>query len=87
MLAATIASLGLYTYFVPVMATGAMGSVDNITPYLWAWGIGGVLGSVLVGSLVDKVRRPATLVVGILAILALRCSPSGSPPPSPRCSR
>ncbi|GAA5204257.1 MFS transporter [Streptomyces thinghirensis] len=70
-LLAAIASLGLYTYFVPVMATGAMGSVDNITPYLWAWGIGGVLGSVLVGSLVDKVRRPATLVVGILAILAL----------------
>ncbi|MEV0275061.1 MFS transporter [Streptomyces sp. NPDC050610] len=70
-LLAAVASLGLYTYFVPVMATGAMGSVDNITPYLWAWGVGGVLGSILIGSLVDKVRRPATLVVGILVILTL----------------
>ncbi|MFI8438385.1 MFS transporter [Streptomyces sp. NPDC079020] len=70
-LLAAIASLGLYTYFVPVMATGAMGSVETITPYLWAWGIGGVVGSILIGSLVDRVRRPATLVVGILAILVV----------------
>ncbi|GCB50682.1 MFS transporter [Streptomyces sp. NL15-2K] len=68
---AAVASLGLYTYIAPVMETGAMGGVDNITPYLWAWGIGGVLGSVLVGPLVDRVRRPQTLVVGILALLTL----------------
>lgn len=68
---AAVASLGLYTYIAPVMATGAMGSVDNITPYLWAWGIGGVLGSVLIGPLVDRVRRPYLLVVGILVLLTV----------------
>ncbi|MFI0975748.1 MFS transporter [Streptomyces sp. NPDC021093] len=70
-LLAAVASLGLYTYFVPVMATGTMGGVENITPYLWAWGLGGVIGSIAIGSLVDRVRRPATLVVGILAILVV----------------
>ncbi|MFC7304819.1 MFS transporter [Streptomyces monticola] len=69
-LAAT-ASLGLYTYFAPVMADESMGGVENITPYLWAWGIGGVLGSILIGTLVDKVRRPYTLVVGIMALLVV----------------
>ncbi|MFV0130027.1 MFS transporter [Streptomyces sp. HMX112] len=68
---AAVASLGLYTYFAPVMASDAMGGVESITPYLWAWGIGGVVGSVLIGSLVDRVRRPYTLVVGILALLVL----------------
>ncbi|MGK5497892.1 MFS transporter [Streptomyces sp. URMC 125] len=68
---AAVASLGLYTYIAPVMGTRAMGGVDDITPYLWAWGIGGVLGSILIGPLVDRVRRPATLVVGILTLLTL----------------
>ncbi|MGX1133522.1 putative MFS family arabinose efflux permease [Streptomyces glaucescens] len=68
---AAVASLGLYTYIAPVMATGSMGDVGNITPYLWAWGIGGVLGSVLIGPLVDRVRRPYLLVVGILGLLTL----------------
>ncbi|MFD4659537.1 MFS transporter [Kitasatospora sp. NPDC058444] len=66
---AAVASLGLYTYLAPVMESGAMGSVDNITPYLWAWGIGGVIGSFLIGPLVDRVRRPYSLVVGILVLL------------------
>ncbi|MFC9032095.1 MFS transporter [Streptomyces arboris] len=70
-LLAAIASLGLYTYFAPVMASGAMGSVEGITPYLWAWGIGGVVGSIAIGSLVDRTGRPYTLVVAILAILVV----------------
>ncbi|MEV4436010.1 MFS transporter [Streptomyces sp. NPDC049555] len=68
---AAVASLGLYTYIAPVMATDAMGSVDSITPYLWAWGIGGVIGSFLIGPLVDRVRRPYALVVGILVLLTV----------------
>ncbi|GGZ22803.1 chloramphenicol resistance protein [Streptomyces inusitatus] len=66
---AAVASLGLYTYIAPVMATDAMGEVESITPYLWAWGIGGVIGSVLIGTLVDRVRRPYFLVVGALVLL------------------
>ncbi|MCC3766903.1 MFS transporter [Streptomyces sp. UNOC14_S4] len=68
---AAVASLGLYTYFAPVMESDGMGSVGNVTPYLWAWGIGGVIGSVLIGRLVDKAPRPCTLVVGILVLLVL----------------
>ncbi|WP_205519175.1 MFS transporter [Streptomyces olivoreticuli] len=68
---AAVASLGLYTYFAPVMESESMGGVEGITPYLWAWGIGGVVGSVLIGTLVDRVRCPYTLVVGILALLVL----------------
>ncbi|MEU1287648.1 MFS transporter [Kitasatospora sp. NPDC005856] len=68
---AAVASLGLYTYLAPVMGSGTMGSVDDITPYLWAWGIGGVIGSFLIGPLVDRVRRPYSLVVGILVLLTV----------------
>ncbi|RLU94596.1 MFS transporter [Streptomyces griseocarneus] len=67
---AAVASLGLYTYFAPVMESGSMGNVGNVTPYLWAWGIGGVVGSVLIGRLVDR-GRPYALVVGILVLLVL----------------
>ncbi|MGI5352309.1 MFS transporter [Streptomyces sp. CA-250714] len=81
---AAVASLGLYTYLAPVMAARPMGEVDGITPYLWAWGIGGVAGSVLVGPLVDRLRRPYAVVTGIglllvLALAALRPAASLSP--------
>lgn len=68
---AAVASLGLYTYLAPLMASPSMGKVDGITPYLWAWGIGGVAGSLLVGPLVDRVRRPRVLVSGIMALLVV----------------
>ncbi|MFI0226995.1 MFS transporter [Streptomyces lydicus] len=49
---AAVASLGLYTYLAPVLA--AAGGIGGVAPYLWAWGAGGVLGSVLAGPLVDR---------------------------------
>ncbi|HBS78571.1 MAG TPA: MFS transporter, partial [Pseudomonas sp.] len=36
---------------------------------LWVWGIGGVLGSFLVGPIVDRVRGPL-LVLAIMIILS-----------------
>ncbi|GAA2088463.1 MFS transporter [Streptomyces albiaxialis] len=66
---AAVGSLGLYTYLAPVMESREMGGVHGITPYLWAWGVGGVLGSVLIGPLVDRFRRPYALVVGVMAVL------------------
>lgn len=39
-LLAAVASLGMYTFMVPLMADPAYGGVDNITPYLWVWGLG-----------------------------------------------
>ncbi|MFG2206837.1 MFS transporter [Streptomyces sp. NPDC048638] len=64
---AAVASLGLYTYLAPVLA--AAGGVDRVAPYLWAWGAGGVLGSVLAGPLVDRTGRARTLVGVVLAVI------------------
>src|SRR5262249_27056872 len=62
-------SLGLYTY----VASMAHGSV---TWLLWAWGIGGLIGSSAVGRFVDGTGRPrevfaVVLVLLITAMLAL----------------
>ncbi|MFB7632762.1 MFS transporter [Streptomyces sp. NPDC056149] len=64
---AAVASLGLYTYLAPVLA--AAGGVHEVTPYLWAWGAGGVLGSVLAGPLVDRTGRVRPLVGGVLLVI------------------
>ncbi|MFF9900260.1 MFS transporter [Streptomyces longispororuber] len=66
-----VSSLGLYTYLAPVLdATGGVGEGD-VAPYLWAWGIGGVLGSVLAGPLVDRTGRVLALVTGIVVLLTV----------------
>lgn len=68
---AAVASLGLYTYLAPVLeASGGVGEA-GVAPYLWAWGIGGILGSVLAGPLVDRTGRAITLVAGVLLALVL----------------
>ncbi|MBP5942864.1 MULTISPECIES: MFS transporter [unclassified Pseudomonas] len=69
-LLAAVASLGMYTFVVPLMADPAYGGVANITPYLWVWGLGGVGGSFLVGPLVDRIKGP-TLTFLILLILSV----------------
>jgi predicted MFS family arabinose efflux permease len=69
-LLAAVASLGMYTFMVPLMADPAYGGVANITPYLWVWGLGGVAGSFLVGPLVDRIKGP-TLTFLILLILSV----------------
>jgi len=68
-LLAAIASLGMYTFIAPLLADPAHGAVRSVTPYLWIWGIGGVLGSFLIGPVVDRVRGPL-LVLAIMLILA-----------------
>ncbi|GAA3177066.1 MULTISPECIES: MFS transporter [Streptomyces] len=64
---AAVASLGLYTYLAPVLA--AAGGVREVTPYLWAWGAGGVLGSVAAGPLVDRTGRVRALAGGLLLVI------------------
>lgn len=66
---AAVASLGLYTYLIPVLNAGR-GGIDA-APYLLAWGIGGVAGSFSMGALLDKTGRPFVLVAGILATMAV----------------
>ncbi|MCZ0995146.1 MFS transporter [Streptomyces noursei] len=63
---AAVASLGLYTYLAPVLA--AAGGVHEVAPYLWAWGAGGVLGSVLAGPLVDRTGR-VRLLAGVILLV------------------
>ncbi|MFE6069751.1 MFS transporter [Streptomyces sp. NPDC056525] len=63
----TVASLGLYTYLEPVLHRVA--DVGSAVPYLWVWGIGGVCGSLLAGTLVDRTGRPALLAVALLGTL------------------
>ncbi|UYP32212.1 MFS transporter [Pseudomonas sp. Z8(2022)] len=69
-LLAAIASLGMYTFIAPLLADPAYGAVRSVTPYLWVWGIGGVLGSFLIGPLVDRIRGPV-LTFAIMLILAV----------------
>ncbi|WP_257786961.1 hypothetical protein [Piscirickettsia salmonis] len=38
-------------------------------PYLWCWGIGGIIGSLSIGALIDKTSKPSYLLIGILSIL------------------
>ncbi|MEZ1355929.1 MFS transporter, partial [Pseudomonas aeruginosa] len=69
-LLAAIASLGMYTFIAPLLADPAYGAVGSVTPYLWVWGIGGVLGSFLIGPLVDRIKGPV-LTFAIMLILAV----------------
>lgn len=65
----SIASLGLYTYIAPILHN--LAGTDTLTPYLWVWGIGGMMGSFSIGALIDHTRRPGRLMLGILAIIAI----------------
>nr|WP_236546424.1 MFS transporter [Anoxybacillus sp. PDR2] len=65
----SVASLGLYTYIATILDN--LAGIPIITPYLWAWGIGGAVGSFSIGTLIDRMGRPDLLMAGILAIMAL----------------
>ncbi|MEC5341430.1 MFS transporter [Brenneria populi] len=65
---AAIASLGMYTFMAPFMMITL--HVHSIVPWLWLWGVGGILGSVLVGSIANRISGPA-LTLGIMSILTL----------------
>ncbi|MBE3023447.1 MFS transporter [Janthinobacterium sp. GW458P] len=75
-LLAAIASLGMYTFIAPLLAWSAQGTAISATPFLWAWGVGGIAGSVLVGPWADRVRPPKlTLFILLLLALALCALP------------
>jgi predicted MFS family arabinose efflux permease len=65
----SIASLGLYTYSASVIHGNV--KVNTIMPYLWAWGVGGIIGSFSIGALIDITKRPRQLMAIILIIMAL----------------
>ncbi|MFJ2264944.1 MFS transporter [Streptomyces sp. NPDC087849] len=61
-----VASLGLYTYLLPMAE--ARGLQDWGFALVWAWGIGGVTGSALVGRHLDA-SGPRTLLIALPAVL------------------
>ncbi|GAA2465689.1 MFS transporter [Streptomyces mauvecolor] len=62
-----IASLGLYTYLAEFLLDAA--HTDQTVWAMWAWGAGGILGSLLVGRIVDRTRRPFAAVGWILVLV------------------
>lgn len=66
---AGIASLGLYTYLSPLLED--LTSSNNLVGYLWAWGLGGLFGSLLIGYLIDYFKKPKSLVTIILITLTV----------------
>lgn len=74
-LLAAIASLGMYTFIAPLVAPDG----EAVAPFLWAWGVGGVAGSVLVGPLADRMAAPRlTLIILLLLALSLAALPLAS---------
>ncbi|VFR43677.1 major facilitator superfamily MFS_1 [plant metagenome] len=53
-LLAAIASLGLYTYLAALLVPGQGSASVSLTASLWVWGLGGIVGSFLVGPLADR---------------------------------
>ncbi|WP_130839421.1 MFS transporter [Corynebacterium neomassiliense] len=62
-----VSSLGLYTYLLPMADSAGLGGLGFTL--VWAWGIGGVAGSALVGRLLDR-SGPRLLLVLLPALLA-----------------
>jgi predicted MFS family arabinose efflux permease len=65
----SIASLGFYTYIATILDN--LADIPIVTPYLWAWGIGGVVGIFSIDTLIDQTGRPDLLIASILSIMAL----------------
>jgi predicted MFS family arabinose efflux permease len=74
-----IASLGLYTYIAEVLED--TGLCDHQTLGIWVWGLGGAVGVLLIGRIVDRVRASLkitlVILVGLLvALLVLGTGPA-----------
>ena len=63
-----IASLGLYTYLLPITSSTGLGAWGFAL--VWAWGIGGVVGSWAAGRLLDHVDGHRLLVVSPVLLTA-----------------
>lgn len=62
-----IASLGLYTYLAEFLLDAA--HTHQTVWAMWAWGAGGIIGSLLIGRIVDRTKRPFAAVTWILALI------------------
>jgi predicted MFS family arabinose efflux permease len=68
---ASIASLGLYTYLGPILATTAGIGTASLPVYLLVWGASLVAGNVAISQLLDRGRRARILLAGVFALLTV----------------
>lgn len=61
-----IASLGLYTYIAPILQATA--GITQPTVFLWIWGLGGIVGAISVGTLVDRAASATRVMPAVLAL-------------------
>jgi predicted MFS family arabinose efflux permease len=62
-----LASLGLFSYVTPIQS----GSPNSLTMTLFSWGLGGFIGSSLVGIFIDRTKKPQVIMALILVGLIL----------------
>jgi predicted MFS family arabinose efflux permease len=62
-------SLGLFTYIAPLF--GDLLNASDVTAFLVLWGLGGLLGSLFVGRLIDKWHDTRALLSVIFAVLGV----------------
>jgi predicted MFS family arabinose efflux permease len=62
-------SLGLYTYTAPLIQRA--GAAHSVATALWAWSIGGLIGSTAIGYLADRTERPQLLMASVLMLLTI----------------
>lgn len=65
---AGIASLGLYTYIAEVLSARNMN--DSITLFIWLWGLGGMVGAMLIGRILDHYITAPQATLILLSCLA-----------------
>jgi predicted MFS family arabinose efflux permease len=64
-----IASLGLYTSLAEIAAARGM---TTFTPaFIWAWGLGGMAGAMLIGRVIDRYLPPARAMLVLLGLLVV----------------
>ncbi|ASE57220.1 MFS transporter [Corynebacterium jeikeium] len=65
-----VASLGLYTYMTVILSAGTLAAHQMLA--IWVWGIGGVVGALGIGRLVDRLnplRLSVIILVGLVCAL------------------
>lgn len=63
----SMASLGLYSYVAPIQS----GAPNSLTITVFTWGLGGLIGSSLVGFFIDLTKKPQAIMALILVGLIL----------------
>ncbi|CAM4324916.1 MULTISPECIES: MFS transporter [Corynebacterium] len=65
-----VASLGLYTYMTVILSVGSLATHQTLA--IWVWGVGGAVGALGIGRLMDRcnpLRLSVTILVGLICAL------------------